>query len=64
MENMPLISVIVPVYKVENRYRMRMVIKCRLNKRSRTLFSYILTTFTTLFDRNTALSVDFNPSTL
>jgi primosomal protein N' (replication factor Y) len=34
-----------PVYKVEEKYRMRVVIKCRLNKRSRALFSTLLTDF-------------------
>ncbi len=52
-----------PVYRVDNRYRMRIVIKCRLNKRSRALFSTLLT----LFGANSngvILSVDFNPSSL
>ena len=52
-----------PVYRVDNRYRMRMVVKCRLNKRSRALFATLLATF----DRSrgsTSLSIDLNPSTL
>ncbi|MBO5898057.1 MAG: primosomal protein N' [Clostridia bacterium] len=52
-----------PVYRVDNRYRMRMVVKCRLNKRSRALFATLLSTF----DRSrgsTSLSIDLNPSTL
>lgn len=52
-----------PVYKVEEKYRMRMVIKCRLNKRSREMFSEILTKFGRLAER-TALTVDFNPTGL
>ena len=52
-----------PVYRVDNRYRMRMVVKCRLNKRSRALFATLLSTF----DRSrgsATLSIDLNPSTL
>ena len=52
-----------PIYRVDNRYRMRMVVKCRLNKRSRALFATLLSTF----DRSrgsVSLSVDLNPSTL
>ena len=60
-----------PVYKVEGRFRMRMVIKCRLNKRSRALFSSLLCHFS---DEGTSgyskgakkpvVSIDFNPSSL
>jgi primosomal protein N' (replication factor Y) len=53
-----------PVYRVENRYRMRMVIKCRLNKRSRALFSELLSGFSRVSIRNLTLSIDFNPSNL
>ena len=53
-----------PVYKVENRYRMRMVIKCKLNKRSRSMFAKIMTEFSKSPARGLNLSVDFNPSNL
>ena len=53
-----------PVYKVEGKYRMRMVIKCRLNKRSRSLFSMLLHEFSRSGVRGLTLSVDFNPSSL
>ncbi len=49
-----------PVYRVEGKYRMRTVIKCRLNKRSRALFSELLSNPTDR--RSPSLSVDFNPS--
>ena len=55
-----------PVYRVDNVYRMRMVIKCRLNRRSRAMFAAILMAFTT-DSRGTnkpILSVDFNPSSI
>ena len=53
-----------PVYKVEGKYRMRMVIKCRLNNRSRSLFSNLLSEFSRSGVKGLSLSVDFNPSTL
>ena len=53
-----------PVYKVDGKYRMRMVIKCRLNQRSRTLFSSLLTSFGQRSKGKTSLSIDFNPTNL
>ena len=53
-----------PVYRVDNKFRMRMVVKCRLNKRSRAMFAQLLTTFATNGLSGATLSVDFNPSTL
>ena len=53
-----------PVYKVEGKYRMRTVIKCRLNKRSRALFSMLLCEFSKAGVRGLTLSVDLNPSSL
>ena len=53
-----------PVYKVEEKFRMRMVIKCRLNKRSRAMFSELLQTFSKEGKDKTVLAVDFNPTGL
>lgn len=53
-----------PVYRVDKKYRMRMVVKCRLNKRSRALFSELLGHFGTSGRKAVTLSVDFNPSSL
>ena len=53
-----------PVYKVDNKYRMRIVVKCKLNKRSRTMFSELLCDFSRSGARGLNLSIDFNPSTL
>ncbi|MBO7303063.1 MAG: hypothetical protein J6U68_02635, partial [Clostridia bacterium] len=53
-----------PVYKVENKYRIRTVIKCRLNKRSRELFSTLLKTFSKDNSKSVSISIDFNPSNL
>lgn len=52
-----------PVYRVDNRFRMRTVIKCRLNKRSRALFASLLASFDSS-PASAQLSIDFNPSTL
>lgn len=52
-----------PVYRVDGKYRMRLVIKCRLNRRSRELFDYLLCWFGTDIKKPT-LSIDFNPSGL
>jgi len=53
-----------PVYRVDNVYRMRMVVKCRLNKRSRAMFASLLMKFSagSRNSRRPVLSVDFNPS--
>ncbi len=53
-----------PVYKVENRYRMRMVIKCRLNRKCRKMFSELLSEFSRSGAKGLTLSADFNPSNL
>ena len=53
-----------PVYKVDGKYRMRMVIKCRLGKRTRTLFSNLLTDFSRRAKGKTTLAIDFNPTNL
>ena len=55
-----------PVYRVDNVYRMRMVIKCRLTRRARAMFAAILTAFTTdsRGSQRPVLSIDFNPSSI
>ncbi len=56
-----------PVYRVENRYRMRLVVKCRLNKRSRAMFGEYLCggpAGQKPMGLRCALSVDLNPTTL
>jgi primosomal protein N' (replication factor Y) len=54
-----------PVYKVENKYRMRVIMKCRLNKRSRALFEKIMNDFSKQSSSSrTHISIDFNPSGL
>ncbi len=55
-----------PVYRVDNVYRTRMMIKCRLNRRSRALFAEVLRTFSgkTHGRQKCTLSIDLNPSHL
>ena len=53
-----------PVYRADGQYRMRMVIKCVLSKRTRALFSELLTAFQKQGNGTPLLSVDFNPSNL
>lgn len=53
-----------PVYKVEGKYRVRMVIKCRLNKRSREFFEHLMKTFGKEGTSRPTLAVDFNPTSL
>ena len=52
-----------PVYRVEKKYRMRIVMKCVLNKRSRALVQELLERHNAVPGAPT-LSVDFNPSNL
>ena len=47
------------VYKLNEKYRMRMVVKCRLNRISRALFHELLLEFS--LARKVTLAIDFNP---
>ena len=47
------------VYKLNEKYRMRMVVKCRLNKKSRALFHTLLCAFAA--NRMVTLAIDLNP---
>ncbi len=55
-----------PVYRVDNVYRMRMVVKCRLNRRSRRMFAELLVTFSAEArgPEKAVLSIDLNPSSI
>ncbi len=50
------------IYKLNKKYRMRMVIKCRLNKKVRGMFHELLCEFS--LDRAVTLTVDLNPLTV
>ncbi|MBR6557609.1 MAG: primosomal protein N' [Clostridia bacterium] len=51
-----------PIYKLDGRYRMRMVFKCKLNARSRELFSRVLRQLSHEISSKITLSLDTNPS--
>ena len=55
-----------PVYRVDNVYRMRMVVKCRQNRRARAMFAALLSAFSAegRGSRRPILSVDINPSSI
>ncbi len=53
-----------PVYKVEEKYRLRMIIKCRLTKKSRLFFEELMRGFSKEGKDKTILSIDFNPTGL
>ena len=51
-----------PVYKVKNKYRMRIVMKFKNNKRARALFASLLMEYGKKAQGKIALSVDINPT--
>jgi primosomal protein N' (replication factor Y) len=53
-----------PVYRLDGKYRMRIIIKTKLNKHSREMFSRIYKEFGKHKKTEPQLSVDFNPSSL
>ncbi len=53
-----------PVYKVQNSYRMRIIIKCRLTKRSRSMISQLLRQIGMKSTRKITVTADLNPSGL
>ena len=50
------------VYKLNEKYRMRMVVKCRLTRKARELFHTLLCEFA--LNRKVTLAVDLNPLTI
>ncbi len=53
-----------PVYKLDGKYRMRIIIKTKLTKKSREMFAEIYRSFGKRKKNEPMLSVDFNPSSL
>jgi len=55
-----------PVYRVDNVYRMRMVIKCRQNRRARAMLAALLATFSadSRGGQKPVLSIDINPGNI
>jgi primosomal protein N' (replication factor Y) len=52
-----------PIYKLQGRYRKRIIIKCKLNKQIRGLFSSLLCKFSK-DGAGSYMSIDLNPSSL
>ena len=50
------------VYKLNEKYRMRMMVKCKLNRDTRRMFSELLCEFAK--ERDVTLTVDLNPLTV
>ncbi len=53
-----------PVYRVDRKYRMRMVIKCRLNRPTLAMFAELMCAFAPKVGKRVTLGIDFNPSNL
>lgn len=52
------------IYKINEKYRMRLVLKCRMNRRTRAMLESLMLEFSALCSGRVALSVDVNPSSL
>ena len=51
-----------PVYRVENNYRLRVILKCRLNRECRAMLLAFWQEFLAKQTPGVRLSIDFNPS--
>ncbi len=52
------------IYKLQDKYRMRIIVKCRHNKRTRALFTTLMKEFTALCSGMVSVGIDVNPSSL
>lgn len=53
-----------PIYKIKETYRMRFVIKCKSNKRTRALLKTVLDTTMQKLGKKVTVSIDINPNTI
>ncbi len=53
-----------PVYRVGDRYRMRVLCKCKLTKRTRKMFEKVIKDFGAKLGKRVTLSADFNPTSI
>ena len=53
-----------PVFRVDGKYRMRIIVKCVLNRRSREMFSTVLMDWSKKHKQKPILSIDFNPTSI
>ncbi|MBQ8576504.1 MAG: primosomal protein N' [Clostridia bacterium] len=52
------------IYKLNERYRMRMILKCRTNRRTRTLLESLMREFSAVCGNRVSIGIDVNPSNL
>lgn len=53
-----------PIYKVKEKFRERIVMKCRLNKRTRDFLRRITADWTEALPKNNTITIDINPTSL
>ncbi len=53
-----------PIYKLNGKFRMRIVCKCRLSRRTREMFTEIIKTCSAKVGRRVGISIDFNPNSV
>lgn len=53
-----------PVYKINGKYRMQLIIKCKMNKRTRSLFYSMLNDFSIKGPKKVSVSISVNPTSL
>ena len=51
-----------PVYKVNDKYRMHVVVKCRMNNRTRYMFRELMKEFNNSLYKKITISIDVNPT--
>ena len=51
-----------PIYKLDGRYRMRMVFKCKLTSKTRELFARVMRESGKSVSKRISLAIDINPS--
>ncbi|MCQ2431457.1 MAG: primosomal protein N' [Clostridia bacterium] len=52
------------IYRLKEQFRMRMILKCRMNKRTREMVTVLMKEFSALCSGRVTLSVDVNPTNL
>ena len=52
------------IYRVNEKYRMRMIIKCKMNRRTREFFSELLEEFSNHCGKKVTITIDVNPENL
>ena len=53
-----------PVFRINEKYRMRLVMKCKCNKRARAMFYSLLCDSEKALGKRVGVGIDINPTTL